>query len=155
MRERVLAFGRVVLLAVVILAAPLAIEAQRPAPSVEAQRIPSPFPAAPATSQPSADAISQPSARASEATSVPEVPSASARARAAAPAPMAAPAPPAPASAMAGAVSKPPTPLAKTLAGSAQADQASETRIKDRPTLSVADWIALIRRLRAACPTRD
>jgi hypothetical protein len=140
------------------------IEAQRPAPSIEAQRIPSPFPAAPATSQPSADAISQPSAaanvqpsaRASEATSVPEVPSASARARAAAaPAPMAAPAPPAPAPAMAGAVSERPTPLAKTLAGSAQADQAAEARIKDRPTLSVADWIALIRRLRAEGKTTE
>lgn len=56
---------------------------------------------------------------------------------------------------MAGAVSERPTPLAKTLAGSAQADQAAEARIKDRPTLSVADWIALIRRLRAEGKTTE
>lgn len=141
-------------------AAKASASAQRPAPPIEAQRTPSPFPAAPAIPQPSADAISppseaanvQPSARVSEATSVPQAPSARA---AAAPAPMAAPAPPAPAPAMAGAVSERPTPLAKTLTGGAQADEAAEARIKDRPMLPVPDWIALIHRLRAEGKTTE
>ena len=54
---------------------------------------------------------------------------------AAAPAP---PAPPAPAAA----------PLAKMAAGRAADTGTSDARIKDRAPLPIADWIALIRRLR-------
>jgi hypothetical protein len=47
------------------------------------------------------------------------------------------------------------SPVAKMAAGSAAVDGADEPRVKDRAPLPVAEWIALIRRLRAEGNTAD
>jgi resuscitation-promoting factor RpfA len=48
-----------------------------------------------------------------------------------------------------------PAPLAKMAAGVAADGRVEEARVKDRPPLPVAEWIALIRRLRAEGNTTD
>ena len=129
-------------------ATPRADAPRRPAPAVTASEstkqesaasnaapLPEPFPAVPP--QRAATAAAAPASKGEVATSA-------LAGQIMAPAPSATAA----AAAAAESVSARPAPLAKTAAGRAAESGAGETRAKDQAPLPVADWIALIRRLR-------
>jgi hypothetical protein len=127
-------------------ATPRADAPRRPAPAVTAPEstkqesaasnaaaLPEPFPAAPPQRAAAAAAAPPPTGQVATSALAGQI---------------TAPAPSATAAAAAESVSARPAPLAKTAAGRAAESGAGETRAKDQAPLPVADWIALIRRLR-------